>query len=765
VTGLAQGPLRILLVEDDPADAELEQRHLRENGVEFESRCVETREAYLAALSGFDPHLILTDYKLSGFDGMQALALARERAPLTPVVIVTGSINEETAVACMKAGATDYVLKGHLGRLAPAVRSALERRRIVEERSRAEEALRISERKYRAVFEEARDGIFIVDAATRRLLEANTAALGLIGISADTARGMSLLDLAAPEYREAAKQAWDAVASGGAPGAMQVEVLRADGTRIPVEIRASRFTDTGGRLCLMGVARDVSERRRADEERALLGGALEQAAEIAIITDTEGTIQYVNPAFERVTGYGRQEAIGKNPRLLKSGAQNPDIYRLLWDTLTAGGVFAGTIVNRKKNGETFVAEMQISPVRDAGGRVTHYVCLQRDVTREQDLEEQLRQAQKMEAIGLLAGGIAHDFNNLLSVILTNATLVKEDLPPASPGQGCLTDLMDATNQGAAMVRKLLAFSRRERLSPALVRVASALGDIARTLRRLLPASITVKLEPGTSDPAIMADAGALEQIVLNLATNARDAMPEGGTLTLQLGEVDLRLEEEALVHGIDQPGHYACVAVTDTGHGMDAATSARAFEPFFTTKSQGAGTGLGLAMVFVVMRQHHGFVHLYSEPGRGTTVRLFFPVVTDPGAEPAQTAPGLPGGSETILVVEDEEMLRRTTARALGKLGYHVLLASDGEEALRVLAAQGERIDLVLTDLVMPRMGGLELVRQIRASARRVPCLLMSGYPAGAEGAATAPPELSLLQKPWTMAKLAGSVRAALDQS
>ena len=765
MTGLAQGPLRILLVEDDPADAELEQRHLRENGVEFESRCVETREAYLAALSGFDPHLILTDYKLSGFDGMQALALARERAPLTPVVIVTGSINEETAVACMKAGATDYVLKGHLGRLAPAVRSALERRRIVEERSRAEEALRISERKYRAVFEEARDGIFIVDAATRRLLEANTAALGLIGISADTARGMSLLDLAAPEYREAAKQAWDAVASGGAPGAMQVEVLRADGTRIPVEIRASRFTDTGGRLCLMGVARDVSERRRADEERALLGGALEQAAEIAIITDTEGTIQYVNPAFERVTGYGRQEAIGKNPRLLKSGAQNPDIYRLLWDTLTAGGVFAGTIVNRKKNGETFVAEMQISPVRDAGGRVTHYVCLQRDVTREQDLEEQLRQAQKMEAIGLLAGGIAHDFNNLLSVILTNATLVKEDLPPASPGQGCLTDLMDATNQGAAMVRKLLAFSRRERLSPALVRVASALGDIARTLRRLLPASITVKLEPGTSDPAIMADAGALEQIVLNLATNARDAMPEGGTLTLQLGEVDLRLEEEALVHGIDQPGHYACVAVTDTGHGMDAATSARAFEPFFTTKSQGAGTGLGLAMVFVVMRQHHGFVHLYSEPGRGTTVRLFFPVVTDPGAEPAQTAPGLPGGSETILVVEDEEMLRRTTARALGKLGYHVLLASDGEEALRVLAAQGERIDLVLTDLVMPRMGGLELVRQIRASARRVPCLLMSGYPAGAEGAATAPPELSLLQKPWTMAKLAGSVRAALDQS
>ena len=527
MTGPAQGPLRILLVEDDPADAELEQRHLRESGVAFECRSVETREAYLAALATFDPHLILTDYMLPGFDGMQALAIARERAPLTPVVIVTGSINEETAVACMKAGATDYVLKGHLGRLAPAVRSAMERRRMVEESARAE------------------------------------------------------------------------------------------------------------------------------EERGLLGAALEQAAEVAIITDTGGTIQYVNPAFERVTGFGRQEAIGKNPRLLKSGAQGPEIYRRLWDTLTAGGVFAGTIVNRRKSGETYVAEMQISPVRDTAGRITHYVCLQRDVTREQDLEEQLRQAQKMEAIGLLAGGIAHDFNNLLSVILTNATLVKEDLPPASPGQGCLTDLLDATNQGAAMVRKLLAFSRRERLSPTRLRVASALADVARTLRRLLPASITVRIEPGTNDPAIMADAGALEQIVLNLATNARDAMPQGGTLTLQLSEVDLRVEEEAIVHGIDQPGHYACVAVTDTGHGMDAATSARAFEPFFTTKSQGAGTGLGLAMVFVVMRQHHGFVHLYSEPGMGTTVRLYFPVATEQGAEPAKAAPGLPRGTETILVVED----------------------------------------------------------------------------------------------------------------
>jgi len=764
MTGHATDSLRILLVEDDPADAELEERQLRENGLAFAVRCVLSRESFLAALREFDPHLILTDYKLPGFDGMEALALARERAPQTPVVVVTGSINEETAVECMKAGATDYVLKGHLARLAPAVRSALERRRILEDKSRAEDALRASERKHRAMFEEARDGIFIADADTRVLLEANPSALELMGLPAGRIGAVSLADLVAREDADQARRAWDRAARGEAVGPTEVEIVRSDASRVPVEIHASRFVGGDGRACLVGVARDISERRRADEERVLLGAALEQAAELAIITDTAGTIQYVNPAFERVTGYSRQEAIGHNPRLLKSGMQSADVYRRLWDTLAAGGVFTGTFVNRKKNGETYVAEVLISPVRDSGGRVTHYVGLQRDVTREQDLEEQLRQAQKMEAIGLLAGGIAHDFNNLLSVILTNARLVKEDLPAASPSQGCLTDLLDATNQGSAMVRKLLAFSRRERLSPIPVRVAAALGDLARTLRRLLPESITVRLEPAPADPLVLADSGALEQILLNLATNARDAMPQGGTLSLNVSEVGLR-DDDAATLGIDRPGRYACVAVTDSGQGMDEATAARAFEPFFTTKAAGAGTGLGLAMVFVVMQQHHGFVHLYSEPGRGTTVRLYFPAL--PGQSDALGAapPPLPPGNETVLVVEDQEVLRRTAARALTKLGYQVLVAHDGEEALRVLAEQGDRIDLVLSDLVMPKLSGIDLIGRIRAAGNRVPCLLMSGYPAGAQGAAPIPPDVKLLEKPWTMEQLATGVRTALDQS
>jgi PAS domain S-box-containing protein len=759
----APAPLHILFVEDAAADAELEERHLRGSGLEFVARRVETREAFVTALREFQPQLVLADYSLPRFNGMEALALAREQAPLAPVIIVTGSINEETAVECMKAGAVDYVLKGHLARLVPAVQSALERRRIILDRIRAEETLRASERKHRAIFEEARDAIFIADAATQALLEANASTLALVGLSAEQARGAAVLSVVAPEYVEAARNALEVTARGGSLGPVEMEVLRPDGSRVPVEIRASRFVDTSGRLCLVGVARDISERRRSTEERTLLGAALEQAAEIAVITDTAGTIQYVNPAFERVTGYSREEAIGQNPRILKSGMQDADIYRRLWDTLTSGGVFTGTFVNRKKNGDHYVAEVLVSPVRDASGHLTHYVGLQRDVTHEHDLQEQLRQAQKMEAVGMLAGGIAHDFNNLLSVILTNAALLKDDLPAGSPGQSCLADLVEATHQGSSMVKKLLAFSRRERLSPTAVRVGPALNDIARTLRRLLPETIVIRVEADTTDLTTMVDPGALEQIVLNLATNARDAMPRGGSLTLRLSEVVLGKDDNPLVLAFDQPGRYACVAVSDSGAGMDEATLARAFEPFFTTKSPGTGTGLGLAMVFGVMRQHRGFVHLYSELAKGTTVRLYFPVSAGQKAEPARAAPQYPRGTETILVVEDQQMLRRATAQALTKLGYTVLLATDGEQGLRTFAEHKDEIALVLSDLVMPKLDGLGMLQRLRADGP-VRCLLMSGYPAGTEGTTPVPSDIPSLEKPWTVEKLARKVRDILDK-
>jgi PAS domain S-box-containing protein len=523
----------------------------------------------------------------------------------------------------------------------------------------------------------------------------------------------------------------------------------------------------GAVVGVLAASRDVTERVRADAERARLSAAIEQAAEGVIITGTDGAIVYVNPAFERLSGWTLAEVQGQNPRILNSGKQGPEVYEDLWATLLRGETWRGAMVNRRKNGELYTAEAVISPVRDSAGCVVNYVGLQRDVTRERILDEQLRQSQKMEAIGQLTGGIAHDFNNLLTVIIANAALAQGELPKEMEEvRGYLTDLETAARRGSGTVRKLLAFGRRERLSLVPLDLGAAVADFARVLRHFLPENITVRLELQQGDGAVLADAGAIEQIVLNLATNARDAMPSGGTLTLSVGRADVTTEDLALGLGVERPGSYVTLAVTDTGTGIDAPVRARIFEPFFTTKPPGAGTGLGLPMVLGLIEQHKGFVHIDSEPGKGTAVRLYFPTTEQEGLAPGERGESAPtrGGTETILVVEDEDALRQVASRALAKFGYTVLLAPDGEEGWETWQAKERSIAIVVSDVVMPRLGGPELLARIRKAGSNVPVLLVTGYagrelPEGGQPGAL----VEVMTKPWTATDLARRVRGLLD--
>jgi PAS domain S-box-containing protein len=880
-------PLRILMAEDLASDAELEERELRRAGLTFVSQRVETRAAFTAALAEFQPDLILSDYRMPMFDGMEALALAIELAPGTPVIIVTGSVNEETAVECIKSGAVDYVLKGHLGRLAPAVRAALEQRHAEAERRRAEAARQASEQRYRSLFESASDAIFVADAASGMLVDANGRALALTGRTLDEVRTLHQTDLVAPDYTALARDAFRRVTQGERGGVPRYLIRHRDGHDTPVEISASRIQDATGRTLVVGVFRDLSERERADDalreseqrfrlvvesapegilvhqdgrlvyanvaaarlfgaarpadlldtplldrvhpafrdlvrervrlasdrgqlaepieevllrlddtpfdaevvgvpfshegqpaslaffhdvtarkraeaERALLGAALEQAAEAAIITDTSGAIEYVNPAFERITGWRRAEVMGRNPRVLKSGVQGAEHYREMWSTLSTGGVVSGTFVNRRKDGSHYEAEGVIFPVRDAAGSITQYVSLQRDVTHEHELAEQLRQSQKMEALGQMTGGITHDFNNLLGVILANAALLKPKVPSDDPAVArFVDDLTEAAHRATDMVRKLLAFSRRERMTMQPVDLGRALRDIENTLRRLLPETIEIVLTAPAAGPTVSADPGAVEQILLNLATNARDAMPGGGTLAISVEPWDPPSAQAAEQAGLAAWESCTCVRVTDSGTGMDAATAARAMEPFFTTKPRGEGTGLGLAMVFGLMHQQGGQVLLASEPGVGTTVRLIFRAGSPETQLELPTEAEVLQGSGTILVVEDQEMLCRAIAEVLQQLGYTVISSADGLEALEILAARGEEIRLVLSDVVMPRMGGIRLYERLRERGNPIPVVLMSGYAADGDEAAT-PLGVPLIEKPWTVEALARQVSAAL---
>jgi PAS domain S-box-containing protein len=388
-----------------------------------------------------------------------------------------------------------------------------------------------------------------------------------------------------------------------------------------------------------------------------------------------------------------------------------------------------------------------------------------DITERRGLEFRLRQAQKMDAVGQLAGGMAHDFNNLLTTILASAEMLRADLPPGATESEDLQGIRQAAERGAALIRKLMAFTRQEALAFQTVHLRELVAEFARILRRIVRENVTIELITDPAEPAVRADRSALEQILLNLVTNARDAMPSGGTVRLRTGHatVDERFTAQ---HGWGTPGEYGVLQVTDTGQGMDAETQRRVFEPFFTTKAVDAGTGLGLAIVYGLVKQHAGYIDIESQPAVGTAVTVYLPAMLERRV-PAAAAPAgapLPRGVETILLVEDEPSLRSTGKRALEKHGYAVLLACDGVEAFELLRANDRKIDLVVSDVVMPRMGGPQLQAQLREAGYTVKILFTSGYTdRDVRDAIRLEPSVPFLPKPWTIAELLRRVRDLLD--
>ncbi|HTK56078.1 MAG TPA: PAS domain S-box protein, partial [Gemmatimonadales bacterium] len=528
--------------------------------------------------------------------------------------------------------------------------------------------------------------------------------------------------------------------------------LDQNGAVVYMEHRGTPVHDSSGALVAVeGIARDVTESIAREQQLRIVGRALEQATEVVIITDRLGRIIQVNDAFERVTGYRREEVMGQTPRLLQSGRQGREFYEAMWKKLSAGEVFSGNLVNRRKDGSLYDAELVISPVRSALGELTHFVAIQRDVSVERAREAQLRQAQKMEAMGQVTGGIAHDFNNLLTVILATANLLESELPKTGETAKWLADLVDSARHGTLMVRQLLAFGRQEILNPGPTDLGRVVQDFAKVLHRLIPETVVIAPITGTA-PMAQADRTALEQILLNLANNAKDAMPNGGKLTLTLGE---RPDPES-------GKRFATIAVADTGTGMDAETLRRCTEPYFTTKPVGKGTGLGLPMVHGLMQQLGGRFEIESTPGKGSTFTLLFPLAEHRSLTPIPlpSRPTAAGVKGRILLAEDNESLRRVAVRTLERAGATVVAVEDGEAAWATWESEKGKFDLVLTDAVMPRLGGVELIQRLRATGTMVPIVLMSGYTT--EDLSDLRQDILLLAKPWTGEALLLRLREAL---
>ncbi len=515
------------------------------------------------------------------------------------------------------------------------------------------------------------------------------------------------------------------------------------------------------------LAASLEKERQARDQAAKLARAIEQTEDAVILTDRAGVIEYVNTAFTKITGYKPEEAIGKTPgQLLKSGEQDQAFYQMIWEEVLSGETWHGALTNRKKSGEFYVADESISAIRDDTGAITHFVGVQRDVTERRWLEVQLKQAQKLEAIGKLAGGIAHDFNNLLTPILGHAELLLARLPATALEARNIGEIARAGKRAAALTRQLLTVGRRQIGEPQVVDLNRMLDELGSLLRRTLGEPIDLAIVPGDALGKIKADPAQLESMILNLAINARDAMPDGGRLTLETRNVDLDADGVMFHHGAS-PGPYVRLAVSDTGKGIPLDIRSRIFEPFFTTKEVLKGSGLGLAMVDEIVKQAEGFVEVESEVGKGTVFHVYFPRAGGEAAPACEAPPSVINlrGQETVLFVEDEELVREVAAPALRDLGYAVLEAPDGEVAIRLADAYPDAIHVLLTDVILPGMNGRQLADTLMRRRPSVKVLFVSGYTATvirSYDVSTA--GLAFLPKPYTPNALARRVRELLDR-
>ena len=635
--------------------------------------------------------------------------------------------------------------------------------RDISERLAAERALRESEERFRAVLETAQDAIFIKD-ADGRYAHVNPALARLFGRSPADFMGRSDEECFGATAAQPTRLLDERVLRGEVVEAEQWYPIA--GERHTFDVVRVPMRDATGRVTgLCGIARDITERTRAQETQNRLAAAIEQATEAVVITDTLGVVQYVNPAFERITGYAREETVGRSGMDVPGQPNEPAVYAAIAQTLGRGEAWQGRIVTFRKDGSPCEVEGTLSPVRDAQGRICNHVGVLRDVTQETQLERQVQQLQRLEAIGRLAGGVAHDFNNLLAGILGHAELLRLASQPGDPVARAVDVIEAAAQRAAQLTAQLLGFARQGRTQTVTVDINQTIQEVVDLLGRTIDKSITVHRRLAAEAPLTSGDPAQMQQVVLNLAINARDAMPEGGELTFATEEVELDPIFCSQHAGL-QPGPYVVVTVADTGCGIPEEVRGRIFEPFVTTKEPGEGTGMGLAMVYGIVKNHGGAVTVYSEVGRGTTFHIYLPaasVEADEGPPDWEPAPVV--GAGRILVVDDEDVVRNVVAAMLRHLGYDVVTAADGQEAVEYYQQRRDGIDLVLVDMMMPRMGGRDCFRALRDLDPAVRVVISSGY--GLDGAIEgllSDGVLGFVQKPYRVRQLSEVVAEALER-
>ncbi len=998
--------LRILIIEDVSSDVELIERELHRLNRPFHTRLVKNEADLKSALNEFKPNIVLSDYLMSGFSGLEALRIVQNFDPALPFIIVTHSTNELTAVEIMKAGAWDYVMKEKLSKLVPAIKSIIENKNFIQKRIIALTASQESIKHIRELIDSTSMGSVAYDNQGKIIYANNILAQMLGAKSVEELIGQKAINFIHPDEQDLARERIKHILAGEIIGPFDVKLVRMDGGSFIAEINA-RSVLLNGKPAVIDFISDVTKRRQHEKLLQIQSAALNAAANSIVITDHNGTIQWVNPAFSRLTGYTLEEAIGNNPRILKSGKNDPSFYQELWQTILAGKVWHNEIINKRKDGTLYTEEMTITPVRDAKGQITNFIAIKQDITESKQaaerfkklieqsndaifllynnkfelvnrrftemfgytleecnhpdfnfmdlvapesrpiilqrmeavrqnktvtdvyefkaisksgkhifceasvsyvqykngvatqgiirditerrnseeeirklsealkqspnavviinknlyieyvnpaftknygyskdevlgkrpfefifkdsnknlikeiqttikerkiwqnelklkkkdnssffakillapiqnnegifthfliliedisekkkLEEQFLQAQKMEAIGRLAGGIAHDFNNLLTVINGYSELLLKAAGSEHPWFEKIAQIKKAGERASALTSQLLAFSRKQIVQPKPLNLNHVLHDMEKILKRLIGEDIELLILYDKNLGTIKADPTQIEQVILNLIINARDAMLKGGKLTIELKNQFINANLAREYAGISK-GWYVKMSVSDTGIGMDQETIKHIFEPFFSTKEKGKGTGLGLSTVYGIVKQNGGYIQVYSEVNHGTVFHVYFPIVDAKEMSSASHEIHQKNltGTETILVVEDEESVKDFIITTLEELGYHVFYASNLSEAEKLFKMQQSKIDLILTDVIMPGGSGGDLSTKLREIKPDAKIIFMSGYTGESIARHGILPEhTQFIQKPFSTEDLAIKIREVLSK-
>ena len=888
-TPTAAHVIRVLLVEDNPGDARLIFEMLRDMSDQFNLHRVNDLEAALERLGHAAVDCVLLDLGLPDSQGLDTLERARRGAGPEPIIVISGVDDDSVALAAVRSGAQDYLVKGRIdGKdLARIIRHAIERPRTevhlrwltlaveqspasvfitdpggtiqyvnrkftevtgysaaeavgqtprilksgltpperyhslwstvaagntwrseiqnrrkngnlywdsvvvspirnalgeiehflavqedVTERRMAEQKLRERDERFQQLAENIKEVFFIQDAQYRETVYISPAYEKAWGRTCQSLydNPKSFFDPVPPDDRVRLLASIARNQSGEDAGDVEFRVIRPDGEVRWMLAHAVPIRNERGEVYrIAGVCLDITERRLAQDalraNEARLRMLFETVHLIVLGLDADGRVNYVNPYMLKLTGYTHDEAVGADyfERFVPQ-AQRAELIRAFRELKEGDHAHYQNPIVTKAGEERMISWHNIV-VRDPEGRATGTLSIGEDITQDTRLEQQYRQAQKMEAVGRLAGGVAHDFNNLLTAIFGYTDLLSEDLAPDHPGRSDLQEIKTAATRAAALTRQLLTFSRQQVLQPVVLNLNDVVEEIQKMLDRLLGEDVQLHATLAADLGNVRADAGQIEQVIMNLAVNARDAMPTGGKVTIETANVDL-MAEYATTHPLVLPGRFVMLAVSDTGVGMDEATKAKVFEPFFTTKETGKGTGLGLATVYGIVKQSGGFIWLYSEPGKGTAFKVYLPRVDEPVDSVVQ-APDRVGtvtGTETLLVAEDDDLLRPLTQQLLTKLGYRVLVARDAAEALAIARAYKDEIHLLVSDVVMPGGGGFQLAKQLHTERPTLSVLYVSGYTDEAvvrHGLLER--GLNYLQKPFTPAALARRIRDVLD--